>query len=189
MATTVIMPKQGLQMTEGTITKWIVKEGEKVEADQPLFEMETDKLNIEITSPASGTLIKIIRGEGETVPVAEPIALIGEPSEDTSADISEVTAVTSSDASSATSSDASSAISEDKTVSRSSKESIEKDSIPVIKSTDAVSRSSGRILISPRARMLAEDNGINISNIAGTGPDGIITENDVRNAITAVKND
>lgn len=85
MAVKVIMPKQGLQMTEGTIIKWIIKEGEKVEAGQPLFEMETDKLSIEIESPASGMLLKIIRGEGETVPITETISVIGEPGEDISA--------------------------------------------------------------------------------------------------------
>ena len=56
MATKVIMPKQGLQMTEGTIVRWIVGEGEKCTADQPLFEMETDKLTITMDAPAGGTL-------------------------------------------------------------------------------------------------------------------------------------
>ena len=78
MTTDVIMPKQGLQMTEGLITKWLVQEGERVEAGVPLFEMETDKLTIEIESPASGILLKIIRPAGETVPITELIALIGE---------------------------------------------------------------------------------------------------------------
>jgi pyruvate dehydrogenase E2 component (dihydrolipoamide acetyltransferase) len=81
MATKVIMPKQGLQMTEGLITRWIVPEGGKVEANEPLFEMETDKLSIEITSPACGTLLKIIRGVGDVVPITETIAVIGEEGE------------------------------------------------------------------------------------------------------------
>lgn len=78
------MPKQGLQMTEGTITRWIVPEGGKVEVDQPLFEMETDKLTIEITAPVSGILLKIVRDEGEVVPITELIAVIGEQGEDIS---------------------------------------------------------------------------------------------------------
>jgi pyruvate/2-oxoglutarate dehydrogenase complex dihydrolipoamide acyltransferase (E2) component len=65
------MPKQGLQMTEGTILSWLVKEGEKVEKGQPLFEMETDKLTITMDSTESGTLLKIVRGEGETVPITD----------------------------------------------------------------------------------------------------------------------
>ena len=62
MAKKIIMPKQGLQMTEGTILSWLVKEGEKVEKGQPLFEMETDKLTITMDSTESGTLLKIVRG-------------------------------------------------------------------------------------------------------------------------------
>ena len=81
MAEKIIMPKQGLQMTEGTITRWLKKEGDKVELDEPLFEMETDKLNIEMTSTASGTLLKIIKKEGDVVPITETIAFIGDPDE------------------------------------------------------------------------------------------------------------
>lgn len=84
MVTKVIMPKQGLQMTEGTITRWLAAEGEKVELEQPLFEMETDKLNIEIAASTSGTLLKIIKGVGEVVPITETIAVIGEQGDDIS---------------------------------------------------------------------------------------------------------
>ena len=84
MAIPVIMPKQGLQMTEGTIIQWLAKEGDKVEAGKPLFEMETDKLTITMDAEASGTLLKIVRGEGETVPITELIAVIGEPGENIS---------------------------------------------------------------------------------------------------------
>ena len=81
MASTVIMPKQGLQMTEGTIIKWLKKEGDAVKEGEPLFEMETDKLTITIDASASGTLLKIVRGENEVVPITETIAYIGEPGE------------------------------------------------------------------------------------------------------------
>jgi pyruvate/2-oxoglutarate dehydrogenase complex dihydrolipoamide acyltransferase (E2) component len=84
MAARVIMPKQGLQMTEGQITRWLIQEGQPVKIDEPLFEMETDKLTIQMNAPASGTLLKIVRGEGETVPITETIAIIGEPGEDIS---------------------------------------------------------------------------------------------------------
>ena len=73
MASIVIMPKQGLMMTEGTITKWLVKEGEPVTAGKPLFEMETDKLTITMDAEASGTLLKIIHPEGDVVPITQPI--------------------------------------------------------------------------------------------------------------------
>ena len=82
MATKVIMPKQGLQMTEGTIQRWLVPEGGTVKRGEPLFEMETDKLVISIDAECDGTLLKIVRGEGESVPITETIAVIGEPGED-----------------------------------------------------------------------------------------------------------
>ena len=77
MATKVIMPKQGLQMEEGTITKWLVQEGDLVEEDAPLFEMETDKTIVTVYAATSGTVLKILQPEGATVAVAETIALIG----------------------------------------------------------------------------------------------------------------
>lgn len=82
MAKRIIMPKQGLQMTEGTIIQWLVEEGGTVAAGGPLFEMETDKLTITIDSPESGTVLKIVRGAGETVPITELLAIIGEAGED-----------------------------------------------------------------------------------------------------------
>ena len=84
MASIVIMPKQGLMMTEGTITTWLVKEGETVTAGKPLFEMETDKLTITMDAEVSGTMLKIIHHEGDVVPITEPIAIVGAPGEDIS---------------------------------------------------------------------------------------------------------
>ena len=81
MANKVIMPKQGLQMTEGLITKWLVPEGSDVGEGDPLFEMETDKLSITMDSGFTGTLLKILKREGETVPITETIAIIGEKGE------------------------------------------------------------------------------------------------------------
>jgi len=68
MATRVIIPKQGLQMTHGTITTWFCQEGDRVELGQPLFEMETDKVAITVEAPANGVLLKIVRHQGDEVP-------------------------------------------------------------------------------------------------------------------------
>ncbi len=81
MIKTVIMPKQGLQMTEGVITKWYYKEGDKVTANKPLFQIETDKLTIDIDAQYDGILLQIIRDEEETVAITEPIAYIGDETE------------------------------------------------------------------------------------------------------------
>ncbi|HTG36052.1 MAG TPA: dihydrolipoamide acetyltransferase family protein [Thermoanaerobaculia bacterium] len=78
MATEVVMPQMGESIAEGTITRWLVKVGDKVERDQPLFEISTDKVDAEIPSPASGTLLEIRNKEGETVPVNQVVASIGE---------------------------------------------------------------------------------------------------------------
>ena len=94
MAEKVIMPKQGLQMTEGTIRNWIVKEGETCEEGKPLFEMETDKLTITMDAPASGKLLKIVHGEGAVVPITNTIAVIGQDGEDISAILKEAAAQT-----------------------------------------------------------------------------------------------
>src|SRR6478672_8717061 len=78
MATEVVMPQMGESIAEGTITRWLVKVGDKVERDQPLFEISTDKVDAEIPSPAAGTLLEIRNQEGETVPVNQVVASIGE---------------------------------------------------------------------------------------------------------------
>ena len=85
MASVIIMPKQGLLMEEGTITKWLAKEGEQTTEGAPLFEMETDKLTITMDSTATGTVLKILHPEGDTVPITQPIAIVGQPGEDISA--------------------------------------------------------------------------------------------------------
>ena len=77
MATEVIMPKAGIDMTEGQIIKWNKKEGEKVEEGEILLEIMTDKTSMELEAEASGYLIKIVKGDGETVPVTEIIGYIG----------------------------------------------------------------------------------------------------------------
>ena len=74
MATEVVMPQMGESIAEGTITKWLVKVGDKVERDQPLFEISTDKVDAEIPSPAAGALLEIRNQEGETVPVNQVVA-------------------------------------------------------------------------------------------------------------------
>lgn len=76
-----VMPKLGMTMEEGTITKWIKKEGDKVEKGEPIVEVMTDKVNIEVESPYDGTILKILANEGDVVPILQPIAVIGEEGE------------------------------------------------------------------------------------------------------------
>ncbi len=76
MSKDVIMPQMGESLAEGTITKWLKKVGDKIERDEPLFEISTDKVDAEIPAPASGTLSEIVAGEGQTVPVNAVVARI-----------------------------------------------------------------------------------------------------------------
>ena len=158
MAEKVIMPKQGLQMTEGTIIKWLVEEGGDCKEGQPLFEMETDKLTIEIDAPASGKLLKIVRGEGETVPITETIAIIGQDGEDINnlLNISEHKPVAAEKAAAA-------------------QEIPEQEKVPA----EAAFAKGDRVFISPRARMTADNNGVDINEVDGSGPEGFIIERDI----------
>ncbi len=78
MSTEVVMPQMGESIAEGTITRWMKQVGERVERDEPLFEISTDKVDAEIPSPAAGTLIEIKFKEGETVEINKVVALIGD---------------------------------------------------------------------------------------------------------------
>ena len=163
MATIVIMPKQGLMMEEGTITSWLKKEGEAVTAGEPLFEMETDKLTITMDAEASGTLLKIIHPEGDVVPITQPIAVLGEPSEDISGLLGGGAAPAAAPAEAAP------------------VQAVEAPAAP------AMERAPGeRVFSSPRARLRAEENGVDIAAVPGSGPDGLVIERDV-NAYLANK--
>src|SRR5215210_9565214 len=81
MATDVVMPQMGESIAEGTVVRWIKKPGDKVERDEPLLEISTDKVDAEIPSPASGTLTEILVQEGQTVSVNSVVARIGQDGE------------------------------------------------------------------------------------------------------------
>ncbi|MGE4484025.1 MAG: dihydrolipoamide acetyltransferase family protein [Oscillospiraceae bacterium] len=155
MANIIIMPKQGLQMTEGTLTQWLKKEGESVKEGEPLFEMETDKLTITIDSTAEGTLLKILHPVGDVVPITLPIAVVGAPGEDYSALLGDAPAA------------------EKETPKAQKTASAES------KATAVQPVSGGKIYASPRAKMRAEEKGFSISDVPGTGPEGLVIERDV----------
>ncbi|MDN5934003.1 MAG: 2-oxoglutarate dehydrogenase, E2 component, dihydrolipoamide succinyltransferase, partial [Pseudonocardia sp.] len=78
MAFSVQMPALGESVTEGTVTRWLKQEGDRVEVDEPLLEVSTDKVDTEIPSPAAGVLQRIVAGEDETVEVGGELAVIGD---------------------------------------------------------------------------------------------------------------
>ena len=78
MAFSVQMPALGESVTEGTVTRWLKQDGDRVEVDEPLLEVSTDKVDTEIPSPAAGVLERIVAGEDETVEVGGELAVIGD---------------------------------------------------------------------------------------------------------------
>src|SRR5580765_7987896 len=76
MSTEVVMPQMGESIAEGTITKWLKQVGDRVERDEPLFEISTDKVDAEIPSPAAGTLTEIRFKEGDTVEINTTVAVL-----------------------------------------------------------------------------------------------------------------
>ena len=162
MASVIIMPKQGLLMEEGTITKWLAKEGEQTTEGAPLFEMETDKLTITMDSTATGTVLKILHPEGDTVPITQPIAIVGQPGEDISGLLGgeAPAAAPAAAAPEAPTAEAGPAPQ------------------PVVEHAPGE-----RVFSSPRARLRAEENGVDIAAVPGSGPDGLVVERDVQNYI------
>lgn len=153
MAEIIIMPKQGLQMTEGLITKWLKNEGDTVLQGEPLFEMETDKLAITIDSTASGTVLKLLRQEHETVAITEPIAIIGTPGEDISGLLTQA----------------------------SKKCTPAEVLVPSLPLAPAAAQQSAneRVFATPRAKMAAEECGLAVEDVHGSGPEGLVIERDI----------
>ncbi len=178
MATKVIMPKQGLQMTEGTIVEWKVSEGDTVKEEQPILEIETDKLSIDVNAPAGGVLLKILHGQGDVVPVTEMIGIIGEDGEDISALIEEAGRET---AAGGTDEDAETGEKPPAASAASGKETpLKPEAAPA---RPAAGRAPGeKVYASPRAKWRAKEKGIDVNALAGSGPEGLVIERDVLNA-------
>ena len=157
----IIMPKQGLQMTEGTIIQWLAGEGDTVAAGSPLFEMETDKLTITMESPESGTLLKIVREVGETVPITELIAIVGEPGEDYSG-----------------------LLAEQAPQKEDNQEEASAGSAPKATLTQKAT-GNARAFASPRAKTRAAELGVDWTALSGSAPDGWVIERDVLSAKAA----
>ena len=173
MATAVVMPKLGQSVETCIIVGWKKHKGDSITAGEPLCEVETDKSALEVESPASGTLLDLFFDEGEEVAVQVNIAAIGEPGEDVSSLKPAVAMVFQSDDKSSTTSD------EPVQAVPTQPEALE----PPQENPSKPDRLKRRI--SPRAASLAEEQGVDISGIRGTGPGGRIIERDVQAAPTA----
>ena len=173
------MPQLGLTMTEGKITRWLKQEGDAVEADEAILEIETDKINAEVEAPASGRLTHVQAQAGASVKVIGLLAIIAAP-EDTDADLA--AAVEAAKAAAERGTAASQAVATTQTTRRPPPRA--RPRRPGRRPAPPAA-AGGRVMASPVARRLARELQVDLSTVTGTGPRGRIVESDVRAAAEA----
>ncbi len=154
MAINFTMPQLGLTMTEGTVTKWFKKVGERVAAGEILAEISTDKITNQIEAPTDGTVLAVLVPEGGVAPVKAVLAILGEPGEKIDIATSEVAAASAPAAEAAPA------------------------AAPAAR-TAAAPAGDGRIIASPLAKKIAREKNVDLALVTGTGPNGRIVEQDV----------
>jgi len=175
LPTNVIMPSLGFDMTEGLLARWLKNEGDPVVKGQAIAEIETEKATVEIEAAAAGILARIIVHAGETVPVGTLIGVIAEAGE-------EVTAVsTPSPAPPAPRTPAPPA----PPAPLMPAPPVSPPPAPVPEAGEGAAPSGARVKESPVARKMAEEAGLDLSRIKGTGPGGRVVERDIQAAIAA----
>jgi pyruvate dehydrogenase E2 component (dihydrolipoyllysine-residue acetyltransferase) len=192
MAVDVIMPQMGESIFEGTITKWLKKPGDKVERDEPLFEISTDKVDAEIPAPAAGVLKEIKVNEGQTVPIQTVVAVIDAAGAATVAAPAAVpsapakadppAAPAKSAAPPAAKESAQSAAKKDSSAVLAASSAAPEPAAPTAAQTSSPDNGK-RIHSSPLVRRLARESNIDLSTISGTGAGGRISKEDIKAAI------
>ncbi|WP_137405788.1 biotin/lipoyl-containing protein, partial [Sphingobium sp. MP9-4] len=174
MSKTIQMPALSPTMEEGTLAKWLVKEGDKVSSGDLLAEIETDKATMEFEAVDEGTVAKILVSEGaEGVKVGTVIAIIAEEGEDVAE------AAASGGAAPAPKADAVPAKAE------AAAPAAKADPVPAKAAAPAAAPAEGRVKASPLARRLAEAKGVDLAAVAGSGPNGRIVKADLDGAAAA----
>jgi pyruvate dehydrogenase E2 component (dihydrolipoamide acetyltransferase) len=183
MATKVIMPKLSPTMEEGQISRWLKKEGDKVSMGEPLAEIDTDKATMEMQALANGVLRKILINEGQSAPLGQTIAVIGEPEEDIASLVSEAPAAPA------------------KQEQKQPQPPPQEQSQPQAKAAAAAastvdngrqpqaaaSSDSARLIVSPLAARMAAEAGLDLRSLQGSGPGGRIIKKDIEAALTQPK--
>lgn len=155
MATEVTLPRLGQGMESGTIVRWLKAEGDEVAQDEPLYELDTEKVTQEVESPATGVLLRIVAPEGSEVPVGAPICVIGA--------VGEEVVVSAPPAPAAQAPAAAPAA-------------------PAAEASKVEAAPDGRVKASPLARRMAKERGVDLAAVVGTGPDGRVVAEDVERA-------
>lgn len=180
MATDVVMPQMGESIFEGTITKWLKKPGDRVERDEPLFEISTDKVDAEIPSPSAGVLKEIKVTEGQTVPIQTVVAVI----DGAGGAAAAAPAPAPSPAPAKPAAAAPAAVAPPP--SPSSRPASPAPAAAAPAAVAAPQRPAGeRIHSSPLVRRMAAEHGIDLSTIPGTGAGGRISKQDIEAVIAA----
>ena len=174
-STSVKMPELGESVTEGTVTRWLKKVGDKVEADEPLLEVSTDKVDTEIPSPVSGTLLSITAEEDDTVEVGGELAKIGEPGESGEAPAEPKPEPEAKE--------------EPKPEAKKEEPKEEPKPEPQKEPAPAAASSNGdgTPYVTPLVRKLASENNVDLAKVKGTGVGGRIRKQDVLAAAEEAK--
>jgi pyruvate dehydrogenase E2 component (dihydrolipoyllysine-residue acetyltransferase) len=184
MATTeaidVVMPQMGVSVSEGTITKWLKQEGEEVQADEPLLEISTDKVDTEVPSPGAGVLTQILVQEGETVDVGTKLAVIGGDGAPAAAPAvtPEEEAAPPEPATQAAADASMAAASEGVGEVAPSTQAPEPAPAQAAQAAEAAA-TNGKTFVSPVVAKIASEHGVDPSQVQGTGRGGRVTKKDI----------
>ena len=190
MATTeaidVVMPQMGVSVSEGTITKWLKQQGEQVEADEPLLEISTDKVDTEVPSPASGILTEVLVQEGQTVDVGTKLAVIGGDGASAAAGSEPPAQEAPPEPATQAAADASMAAASEGVgdVAPSGQTDVEPAEAAAAPEEHAAG-ANGKTFVSPVVAKIASEHGVDPSQVKGTGRGGRVTKKDILGFIEA----
>ena len=180
MAETIMMPKLGFDMQEGTLVRWVRNEGETINKGDVLAEIETDKATVEVESSASGVVRRLLVDQGAVVPIGAPIAIVG--SQDEQITDAEAQAARKAEPS-APPAQAATPVQEPKGMQPPREMPATQPGVPAQpQPRPAAVPAEGPVKASPLAKKLAREAGIDLARIHGTGPGGRVTRKDVEAA-------
>ncbi|MCW2922335.1 MAG: Dihydrolipoamide acetyltransferase component of pyruvate dehydrogenase complex [Thermoleophilia bacterium] len=197
MATQVKLPRLGQGMDEGKVLQWLKGEGDTIEKGDELYEVETEKVNVEVEAPAGGTILKVLVDAGQTVAIGTTLAWIGEPGEDVPAGGGDDAASAGSNTAKDPASDstptkvksepvAAAARAESAPAKPAQATPAEAPAAPAPAPAAAPQPgASDRVKASPLARRMASERGIDLATLSGSGPDGRIVARDLETAAQA----
>ena len=193
MATDIVMPQMGESIFEGTITKWLKKPGDKVERDEPLFEISTDKVDAEIPSPSAGVLKEIKVNEGQTVPIQTVVGVIDSagsasaaaPAPPAKPEAPKAAAPAAKSATPAAAAPPARPAPAPAATAKAAEVAPPPVSSPAQTEATHSGKEGARIHSSPLVRRMAKEHGIDLSTLAGTGAGGRISKQDIEAAIAS----